>query len=156
MKAGGNFFGKYDYGVEENQRRYNESRTPPAFNLEAVTVPLYIFYGNGDKLVAPEDVKTLAETLPSTEAIYQIDYEGWNHNDFVYAIHAKNLVYDIIIQHMEEKEKETIIADHDGSYSYNYEWAEPAKTDACIPKQALFLRLVRYEINPEISFSHVL
>ena len=134
MKAGGNFFGKYDYGVEENQRR-----TPPAFNLEAVTVPLYIFYGNGDKLVAPEDVKTLAETLPSTEAIYQIDYEGWNHNDFVYAIHAKNLVYDIIIQHMEEKEKEAIIADHDRSYSYNYEWAEPAKTDACIPKQALFL-----------------
>merc|ERR1719499_2019179 len=80
-----------------------------------------IFYGNGEKLVAPEDVKTLAETLPSTEAIYQIDYEGWNHNDFVYAIHAKNLVYDIIIQHMEEKEKEAIIADHDGSYSYNYE-----------------------------------
>ena len=101
MKAGGNFFGKYDYGVEENQRRYNGSHTPPAFNLEAVSVPLYIFYGNGDKLVAPEDVKTLAERLPSTEAIYQIDYEGWNHNDFVYAIDAKKLVYDIIIQHME-------------------------------------------------------
>ena len=39
--------------------------------------------------------------MPSTEAIYQIDYEGWNHNDFVYAIDAKKLVYDIIIQHME-------------------------------------------------------
>lgn len=95
------FFGKYDYGIEENQRRYNGSPTPPAFNLEAVSAPLYIFYGNGDKLVAPEDVKTLAATMPSTEAIYQIDYEGWNHNDFVYAIDAKKLVYDIIIQHME-------------------------------------------------------
>ena len=49
-----------------------------------MSAPLYIFYGNGDKLVAPEDVKTLAATMPSTEAIYQIDYEGWNHNDFVY------------------------------------------------------------------------
>ena len=31
------FFGKYDYGIEENQRRYNGSSTPPAFNLEAVS-----------------------------------------------------------------------------------------------------------------------
>ena len=31
------FFGKYDYGIEENQRRYNGSPTPPAFNLEAVS-----------------------------------------------------------------------------------------------------------------------
>ncbi len=95
------FFGKYDYGAEENAKRYNGSVTPPAFELGHINAPLYIFYGNGDKLIAEEDVKSLAKSLPSTEAIYQIDYEGWNHNDFVYAIHAKKLVYDIIIKHMQ-------------------------------------------------------
>lgn len=99
-EAGKGFFGKYDYGTEENLVKYNSSH-PPAFNLSHVKAPLYIFYGNGDKLIAEEDVLSLSEVLPSTEAIYAIDYEGWNHNDFVYAIDAKSLVYDTIIKHME-------------------------------------------------------
>ena len=61
------FFGKYDYGsAEENQRHYNGSTVPPSFNLNRVTAPLYIFYGNGDKLIAEEDVKVWSGTRGQT------------------------------------------------------------------------------------------
>ena len=95
-------FRKYDYGTEENLGHYNGSSTPPTFNLSSITTPLYIFYGNGDRLIAEEDVLELAERLPSSslQATYKIDYQGWNHNDFVYAQDAKKLVYDTIIQQM--------------------------------------------------------
>ena len=108
VKANNVGFPKYDYGEEENVKRYNGSTTPPLFPLDQVRAPLFIFYGNGDKLIAEKDVKALAMALPSTEALYPIDYEGWNHNDFVYAIDAKTLVYDIIIEHMSN-----IIGDYD-------------------------------------------
>ena len=111
MVEAGNAFPKYDYGEEENLKRYNGSATPPLFPLDKVDVPLFLFYGNGDKLIAEKDVEALAKALPSTEvALYSIDYEGWNHNDFVYAIDAKTLVYDIIIEHMS-----SIIEDYDNN-----------------------------------------
>ena len=82
MVEAGNAFPKYDYGEEENLKRYNGSATPPLFPLDKVDVPLFLFYGNGDKLIAEKDVEALAKALPSTEvALYSIDYEGWNHND---------------------------------------------------------------------------
>ena len=99
MKAG-NVFRKYDYGEEENQSRYNGSKTPPHFNLSAISTPLYLFYGNGDKLIAEEDVLALAQELPSCKALYKIDYPGWNHNDFVYAQEAHKYVYDFILDTM--------------------------------------------------------
>lgn len=97
---GENLFRKYDYGLEENPQFYNGSTTPPDFNLSIVSAPIYIFYGNGDKLIVAKDVRALAKALPSTEALYEVGYPGWNHNDFVYAIEAKKWVYDKIIEHM--------------------------------------------------------
>ena len=99
IKAG-NVFRKYDYGEEENQSRYNGSKTPPHFNLSAISTPLYLFYGNGDKLIAEQDVLALAQELPTCKALHKIDYPGWNHNDFVYALEAKRYVYDTIVQQM--------------------------------------------------------
>ena len=101
IKAG-NVFRKYDYGWEENQSRYNGSMTPPHFNLSDISTPLYLFYGNGDKLIAEEDVLTLTQSLPSCRGLHKIDYPGWNHNDFVYAQDAKTLVYDTILNQMQE------------------------------------------------------
>ena len=98
----GNVFRKYDYGREENQSRYNGSMTPPHFNLSDISTPLYLFYGNGDKLIAEEDVLALTQSLPSCRALHKIDYPGWNHNDFVYAQDAKTLVYDSILNQMQD------------------------------------------------------
>ena len=38
-----------------------------------------------------------SSALPSIVRIYEVDYPGWNHNDFVYAIDAKKFVYNEII-----------------------------------------------------------
>ena len=100
MKAG-DAFRKYDYGPEKNPQIYQGSLTPPNFNLSSITTPIYIFYGDGDKLIAKEDVLKLVDVLPSADGnIFEVNYPGWNHNDFVYAIEAKKLVYDNIINHI--------------------------------------------------------
>jgi lysosomal acid lipase/cholesteryl ester hydrolase len=95
-------FRKYDYGEKKNPKYYDGSLVPPDYLIENITAPIYIFYGNGDKLIITKDVKMLSNALPSLEMMYEVNYTGWNHNDFVYAIDAKNLVYDIIISHMND------------------------------------------------------
>ena len=50
MKAG-DAFRKYDYGPEKNSQMYQGSLTPPNFNLSSITTPIYIYYGDGDKLI---------------------------------------------------------------------------------------------------------
>ncbi|KAB7501577.1 hypothetical protein Anas_06885 [Armadillidium nasatum] len=55
-----NVFQKYDWGPEENQKRYGQE-TPPAFNLEGSMPPLAFFRGDNDFLADPEDVARVAE-----------------------------------------------------------------------------------------------
>lgn len=46
-------FRKYDWGPEENLRRYN-AVIPPEYNLKNTTVPVALFYGETDLIVAKE------------------------------------------------------------------------------------------------------
>ncbi len=105
-------FRQYDYGEERNAIAYDGAKEPPDYAIENITVPMYMFWGDGDRLIKAEDVALLAARLPSLVLNHKINYEGWNHNDFIYAVDAKKLVYDIITQEMEElwqeKESESI------------------------------------------------
>ncbi len=96
-----NLFRKYDYGEELNQLVYDGASQPPDYNLGNITTPLYLFWGDGDRLINAKDVDILASKLPSLVMNHRVDYEGWNHNDFVYAINATELVYNLIIKEME-------------------------------------------------------
>lgn len=46
-------FGTMDHGAEENLKRYG-TKEAPLYDLAKVTAPVHIFYGLGDKIVAPE------------------------------------------------------------------------------------------------------
>lgn len=43
----------FDYGPEENLRRYSSTK-PPQYNLGKVTVPVYIFWSEKDLYVTKE------------------------------------------------------------------------------------------------------
>lgn len=45
-------FLKYDFGYYGNYQRYG-TFSPPKYNLEEITAPTYIFYGDGDNFVPP-------------------------------------------------------------------------------------------------------
>ncbi|ETE61659.1 Lipase member M, partial [Ophiophagus hannah] len=54
-------FRAFDYG-DGNKERYNQDE-PPSYNVERITVPISIWYGGNDLLVAPDDVKALINQL---------------------------------------------------------------------------------------------
>ena len=58
-------FQKFDYGAEENQRRYGSSY-PPEYPLQNINVPIAKFTGNSDALGDLEDNKWLSEKLGHT------------------------------------------------------------------------------------------
>ena len=46
-------FCKYDYGQEENQRKYGQA-TPPEYDLRQVKVPVTLIWGQNDWLADPK------------------------------------------------------------------------------------------------------
>ncbi|XP_041769585.1 lipase 1-like [Anopheles merus] len=95
-------FRPYDYGVEENRRRYTGSAVPPDYDLTKVTAPVVIFYGLADQLTHPTDVRQLAGRLPNLVALNQLPNTTFNHMDFLLAGDAKDALYDSIIGNVEQ------------------------------------------------------
>ncbi|CAG9562617.1 unnamed protein product [Danaus chrysippus] len=94
-------FCRYDYGLIENLLKY-KSVTPPEYDLTKVTVPIQLFYSDNDWLSNVTDVKILYSKLPNVAATYRLN--KFNHLDYLYAKVARDLVYNKIIQEIEEKE----------------------------------------------------
>ncbi|XP_062551583.1 lipase 3-like isoform X2 [Armigeres subalbatus] len=80
-------FAQYDYGKEENIRRYGHSQSP-AYPLNLVKVPIAIYYGRNDQFVVAEDVELLAKKLPNVVLMYLHPNRKWNHIDFLYGKEA--------------------------------------------------------------------
>lgn len=96
------YFRKYDMGTPMNNMDAYGTPEPPDYDLDKITLPTYLFYGDGDSLVIMEDVETLAEHLPNNQLLYLVPHHGWTHNDFVYAIDAPDLLYNVITEEMDK------------------------------------------------------
>ena len=63
-------FLNYDYGTEENMKKYSQA-TPPPYKLENVKgVPMCLFVGRHDNLADDSDAKWLKETLEKNEPLH--------------------------------------------------------------------------------------
>lgn len=94
------YFRQYDYGPLENLAKYG-SLEPPKYDLSKVTIPVYLYLGQNDKLADSDDVGCLIEQLGNLADVYTVPYDLFDHNDFLYAIDAKSLVYDKLIEDMD-------------------------------------------------------
>ncbi|CAH0561153.1 unnamed protein product [Brassicogethes aeneus] len=72
-------FRQYDYGKKENLKRYN-STEPPCYDLEKVTAPIVLYYGDSDALVTEKDIEIVSEILPNL--VYRRLLKGYQHSDF--------------------------------------------------------------------------
>lgn len=81
-------------------RRKKGSKIPPDFPFYKITVPTSIHYSTVDGLVYPKDVQQFISQLNATEELHvqRIDREKFNHLDFVWGIHATDVVYSGIIK----------------------------------------------------------
>ena len=74
-------FQAYDYGVLENNRRYN-SNVPPTYNLTKCTVPVLTSYGLNDWLAGPIDTERAIAELGNSYKAAPCNLSSWNHLDY--------------------------------------------------------------------------
>lgn len=91
-------FGRFVYRQDDS--------SPPAYNLSRVTVPIAVYYAQGDYLTVVADVKKLIAELPNVINDYLVPHANFNHLDFVWAINAPRLVYDKVVQILKSRDLE--------------------------------------------------
>ena len=74
------------------------------YDITKITAPVYLFYGLGDTIADPADVKWLSENLPNLTALYQVPDKRWDHLDFTWGLNAAPYIYDKIITFINEIE----------------------------------------------------
>ncbi|KAG5667103.1 hypothetical protein PVAND_015102 [Polypedilum vanderplanki] len=87
-------FQQYNYGMK-NKAIYGQSY-PPEYELKNVKIPISIYAGKNDMLVAEKDIDHLREVLQNVKRYKVI--KNFNHCDFNYGTHAKNFVFNYIIK----------------------------------------------------------
>ncbi|NWH63356.1 LICH hydrolase, partial [Geococcyx californianus] len=88
-------FQAYDYGPKENMKKYNQT-TPPAYEIEKISIPTAVWSGGDDKFADPKD---MAELLPRiTNLIYHEHFPAWGHLDFIWGLDATERMYMKIIE----------------------------------------------------------
>lgn len=89
-------FQMYDYGSdEENFKHYNQTQ-PPQYSLKNVHTPTAIYWARNDWLADPVDVSFIRSELPNIVDDFMVD--NYDHIDFIWAVNAKNALYDRIIK----------------------------------------------------------
>ncbi|XP_047940781.1 triacylglycerol lipase 2-like [Salvia hispanica] len=92
---------KYDYGDEEENKKHYGRPTPPSYEMRRIPsdLPLLLAYGGAHALSVPRDVELLLDVLRGRggdELV--VEYrEEYAHADFVWAVNARQVVYDPLI-----------------------------------------------------------
>ncbi|KAF4521287.1 hypothetical protein B566_EDAN002291 [Ephemera danica] len=90
----------YDYSNSDNNDIYGNS-DPPDFNLKKITSPVYLHWSDGDWFAHPDDVASLNSTLLNVKASIRVPLDAFNHLDFLWAMDVRSLLYDTILDLME-------------------------------------------------------
>lgn len=94
-------FQQYDYGPQGNMRQYGTTK-PPEYQMTKVTLPIALLSAENDWLSGDVDVTRLFVQLANPIEHYTVPLKEFNHVDFLWAIDAPVLVYNKLLQLMEE------------------------------------------------------
>lgn len=92
-------FRQFDHGAISNMLTYGRL-TPPAYNLGNVRAPVALHYSLNDWLAEPVDVQRLFRELGNVVGGFVTADPRFNHFDFLWAIDARSLVYNQVIEIM--------------------------------------------------------
>ncbi|CAL4083703.1 unnamed protein product [Meganyctiphanes norvegica] len=88
-------FTAYDYGRQRNLLEYG-SVYAPELCLQRAQVPVALYWGEGDIISHPEDVKRLAAELPNVIVNHKVKYKEFGHLDFIWSKNATYIYYHLM------------------------------------------------------------
>lgn len=100
-----NGFCRFDYGAEENIKRYG-SEIPPSYDLAdfPTNLGLTIYSGTDDKIANPMDVQRMVDGLSGVSTVRHKELPSYDHLDFVWGSEAAADIYTPIIQDMQQRD----------------------------------------------------
>ncbi|KAG6459451.1 lipase 3 [Manduca sexta] len=90
-------FRRFDHGSRMANRKAYGSRRPPNYDLSKVTAPVFLHYSFNDPLAEVQDVERLFRELGRPVGKFLVPLPAFNHIDYIWAINAKELIYDRVI-----------------------------------------------------------
>ncbi|RXG72447.1 hypothetical protein Avbf_08469 [Armadillidium vulgare] len=90
-------FQHFDYGSEENTKRYGQEAAPE-YDLTKVTAKVHLLWGMNDYLADDADVQFLIKYLPNVRSRYPVPLKQFNHLDFLWAKDKMSLVYHPVLK----------------------------------------------------------
>ncbi|CAG9767968.1 unnamed protein product [Ceutorhynchus assimilis] len=90
-------FREFDYGIEGNLIHYGKS-VPPKYDVSKITAPVAAYYAQNDFFASIKDVEKLLSEMPNVVDQHLVDYELFNHLDFITAKDIKDLLYDRLLE----------------------------------------------------------
>jgi len=99
-------FTKYDFGTGKNINKYG-SAEPPKYNLANVVAPILNFWADNDYVTSKADVLQAVTLLPNVIENVRVNWTNWNHIDYLYGKDADILVYDKILQVLDQRRPTT-------------------------------------------------
>lgn len=94
-------FRQFDHGLAKNLLRYG-SFFPPNYDLAAITAPVFLHYSDNDWMAAVKDVDELARKLGNLYGKIRVPHDKFNHLDFIFAKDGDTLLYNKVIDIMNE------------------------------------------------------
>ncbi|ERL92854.1 lipase 3 isoform X1 [Dendroctonus ponderosae] len=92
-------FRQFDFGSDLANLLHYKTAQPPSYDFKNLKAPLGVYYAKNDFLATVTDVERfLAQLSHDTLETYLIDYDFFNHLDFVTAKDAKSLLYDRVVR----------------------------------------------------------
>lgn len=93
-------FRKFDYGSRLINLYTYGSSNPPDYNLTKITAPVILHYGENDWMVGTEDLDRIHKELGNSVGKFKVPLSEFNHLDFIWAMDAPSLLYDLMIKLM--------------------------------------------------------
>lgn len=94
-------FRQFDWGKNRNLGSYGRVE-PLDYNVENTTIPITVFYSNGDAMLSKVDVEILLKKLPKVVLAKYFDDYQWNHFDYLMASSVQNDVNNVILDSLNQ------------------------------------------------------
>nr|CAD7204041.1 unnamed protein product [Timema douglasi] len=92
---------EFSYGMIKNLATYG-SLTPPDYDLSKITAPVFLHWSDNDWMADTKDVRELESKLPNVKGSIRVPLATFNHLDYMWAIDAKPLLYDTVLENMKK------------------------------------------------------